>query len=59
MKPGISADTVVVLPIFFANARVVFKVSSDVANPGIISTNFITGTGLNFTIYNENQSPLL
>merc|ERR1719223_2183207 len=45
MKPGISSDLVVVLPIAADRAIVVSYVASLVARPLMISTNFMTGTG--------------
>ena len=50
MNPGISFDCVVVLPMAFARARVVLRVSGEVAREGMISTSCITGTGF---IWNE------
>lgn len=62
MNPGESTARTGVLSIDFPNsvANLVWKldidwkirltVSSEVAKPGIISTSFITGTGLNYDI---------
>ena len=44
MKPGMSVDWVVVLPMEWERARVVWRVEGDVARPGMISTSFMTGT---------------
>lgn len=46
IKPGVSLLTVVIFPSCLAIPRVASKVSGDVWHPGIISTNFITGTEL-------------
>mmetsp|Transcript_12295 Transcript_12295/g.49322 ORF Transcript_12295/g.49322 Transcript_12295/m.49322 type:complete len:230 (+) Transcript_12295:414-1103(+) len=45
MKPGLSTDCAVVLPIAWAAASVVASVAGEVARLGITSTSFMTGTG--------------
>ncbi len=45
INPGKSLEGIGTLPIFSASDFVMLKVSSVVASPLTISTNFITGTG--------------
>lgn len=45
MNPGTSIESVVVFPISWARETVLANVAGEVCSPGMISTNFITGTG--------------